>query len=312
MTRTLFAALFIGPSARDRGRSIVPSASIIGRPVVGGRRLGARWLTRLAVPASRRILIPMSEGTMHPPRETRPTDRVVEGCSLCEELHGMGLPLPVRLGGAIHANRILLEAADWVVVPSLGPLTAGHSMLVPRTHVGSIAAWLHDRPARGETAVELVLRAFATLYGRPILYFEHGTPCRSDARLLRFDRSAGACIDHAHLHICPMSRPEVFIRATMFRLPEWTRFSSVGAACRGLGPESAYHLMGMTDGPGSPAEVWARPCLEPVPSQLLRQRLAVVTGAPQLWDWRRHPGFEAMNATIATFRGHERHVEAGS
>lgn len=169
-------------------------------------------------------------------------------------------------------SRVVLESDDFVVVPSLGQLSPGHLLLIPRQHVTSFGAL-------GSTYREEALRIYDLLRSElgqrysPPVSFEHGSPPGA---------TEGGCgIVHAHIHFVPSGSVE------MPQPPAagtgWLEGSShdwLDRAAEVSGRRSGY-LMWHGRTPVA--------CLDPVmhvSSQYLRKHVAANLGRPS-WDWRR-------------------------
>jgi len=116
-------------------------------------------------------------------------------CVLCNEVSGqhalstlLSIPLPV--------HRVLIEDEDFLVLRDICPLIPGHYLLISREHLcsfGDLPATKHKTFSQFKLyAADMIGRRFA----RPIL-FEHGSRIGSMA--------AGACVEHAHIHLIPVS-----------------------------------------------------------------------------------------------------------
>jgi diadenosine tetraphosphate (Ap4A) HIT family hydrolase len=164
-------------------------------------------------------------------------------------------------------------------MPSLGQITEGHLLVAPVRHYLSLA----DIPSahRGEleallTKARDILRA---AYGSCIS-FEHGV--RSG--------SGGCGISHAHMHLVPIAKAEVFFDRlrSAHRFAQVSGVTAVDAHLDG----SPYLFVENVDGFRYAAAVG------PIPSQYLRKSLAAVLENAS-WDWR-DTGIE--RSLIATTR----------
>jgi diadenosine tetraphosphate (Ap4A) HIT family hydrolase len=186
-------------------------------------------------------------------------------CDFCEELSGCSAGEFGRRHPGAEA-RVVWADDDFALLPTLGPLTRGHALVVPRPHVTSFAALAEtSRRAAERLVMRLALRARAC--GDDIIWFEHGSS--------RPGSSGGCGVVHAHLHIVPVRQgwrrpalpPDFAFRrvtaATWLDLPGFDR---------------DYLLIGQLD------DVWVAPVAR-IPSQTLRRWLAPAVGATS-WDWR--------------------------
>jgi hypothetical protein len=110
------------------------------------------------------------------------------------------------------------------------------------------------------------------LYGEELCTFEHGAACPSNR--------AGACIDHAHVHVLP-TNCDVSEHLAAF---QYRRLSAL------------HDLRVFDEGPQSyiyyepePGQMMAYTCDERVPSQFMRRLICEQLGNKMAWDWRVAP-----------------------
>jgi diadenosine tetraphosphate (Ap4A) HIT family hydrolase len=160
---------------------------------------------------------------------------------------------------------------ELIAMPTVGMLTADHTLLLPRQHVTSCAALT----ARVRRNVLSTCHRLSTLVNSDLLLFEHGM----------LAATAGGCgISHAHLHAmtAPPGIPELPDESKRWiSLPVDDPFE---AAWRVGDPNGGYLLWGTVRADGTQL-LFARPAPAHLPSQYLRQRLAVILTSDQ-WDWR--------------------------
>jgi diadenosine tetraphosphate (Ap4A) HIT family hydrolase len=202
-------------------------------------------------------------------------------CDFCNELSGVGGGEFARRHPAID-SRTVWASPELAALPTLGPLTRGHALIVPRAHFTACASM----PASLKRQVENLVLAFATrerAAGRDLLWFEHGSAAPG---------SSGGCgIVHAHLHVLPTPRG-------------WTRPALPGGVAFAAAtprvwldtpaPDTDYLLVGQVD------DVMVAP-VDRVPSQMLRQWLAPSLGAAQ-WDWRDSEPDALLPSALVTLR----------
>lgn len=109
-------------------------------------------------------------------------------CDLCKEL-----------GAAVaHVEgRPRWESLEFVVMPTIGPLSPGHVLLMPCRHVTSFAELSTSETVSAIRVSSELESALERRFG-PTIAFEHGSMNVSDA--------GGCGIDHAHMHFVPVSR----------------------------------------------------------------------------------------------------------
>jgi diadenosine tetraphosphate (Ap4A) HIT family hydrolase len=216
-------------------------------------------------------------------------DRLCEQCqcSICAELRGTSTPLFKSFIPAAAASRVLQQNNEWALLPTLGPLTPGHLMLVPREHYYSILACSEETLSTSRELLNACSLKLAASYGQEILFFEHGATAESG-------RSCGACIDHAHLHIVP--GPSSFLVAAMSEFEPWVAADSLGD----LQPYAAGHPY-LLIGSLTTAKCWLYRCSRDVPSQFLRRVLGDEL-KNRSWDWRKEPNAAAFFQTLTDWR----------
>jgi diadenosine tetraphosphate (Ap4A) HIT family hydrolase len=209
-------------------------------------------------------------------------------CSLCDEFSGGQENEFSALYGAHLTSRVWLSAPNFLALPSLGPLSAGHSLIVPRRHALSLGHVPAELQAEFHEFKNEVREALRQHFGAP-LWFEHG--CVDD-------RGGGCGIYHAHLHAVPVDRDLPSIPARLSR-----QFSG--------GPS--------VDGWQTTAELVARGApylyfetrsgqqyvyeVEQLPSQFMRRLIAAELGH-RPWDWRAAGFEESLVSTVRVLEGH--------
>jgi diadenosine tetraphosphate (Ap4A) HIT family hydrolase len=190
-------------------------------------------------------------------------------CIFCEISDGTAGPLPENLPFA--QNRVAYAK------PALGSFVEGYSLIIAHEHVRSFSRMSPENLEAVDVFKNDVSNALMELYGCRVLVFEHG--CGSS-----WNQRAGACIDHAHLHLIPIAvdiRDQLsqhFIPTSISRLSELPHIANGGA------------YLYLEDHHGSTLY----PIDDSLPSQYIRQLVSRGAGCPRLWDWREHPLREAI------------------
>jgi ATP adenylyltransferase len=206
-------------------------------------------------------------------------------CCLCAQLRGISENdlISTMAADKDYVRRVALEGRLFAVIPSIGPLTRGHSLLCPKRHFRSLAQL---PPSYDEECAAMTVRLvglLSDLYGVPVHCFEHGTAA-AGSRVL-------CTVDHAHLHLVPTDATVVNV---LQRDAAWL---PVGPALQDLrhavgedeyiyycAPEGTRLVRIATD--------------EPIPSQYMRRVMGEAIGKGDLWDWRAEP---RISETIGTF-----------
>lgn len=211
-------------------------------------------------------------------------------CWLCGQIAGHAERdlIACMLPGRPYARRVMAESDAFAVIPSLGPLAPGHSLLCPREHVRSFS----ELPAAvdaecADLTTSLRLR-LAELYEAKVHVFEHGMAAQG-ARTL-------CTVDHAHLHFVPL------LGACAARVPGDPRWSPYDGSLDELRRAVAGREYVAYQTPDGSSRVLATEegALE---SQFMRKVLARAQGRPEHWDWRAEPDPAAADATWSRFVG---------
>lgn len=123
-------------------------------------------------------------------------------CSICEELKGRtGTNLSSLLETKGIRNAIFSSNDDFVIIPSIGPLIIGHSLLVTKNHECGIFTSINQQKLENMYSI---LKTFIKMFpltnsiSKPtFLCFEHGTTVKDPARV-------HCSTIHAHLHLVPL------------------------------------------------------------------------------------------------------------
>jgi diadenosine tetraphosphate (Ap4A) HIT family hydrolase len=209
-------------------------------------------------------------------------------CHLCGQIEGQPDRdlIAALLPASKYVRRVMLESESFAVIPSLGPLTDGHTLLCTRTHVRSFAALTPDLQPELVSMKRRVRHELRALYGGSALVFEHGMAAAGDR--------IPCSIDHAHLHFVPLHASSS--AALVPSLP-WTVFDgSLSALSRRAG-DLEYLQLETGDGVCVIATQGA-PGFE---SQLMRKVIAARSGSRGSWNWRDRPNPQAAHTTWQRF-----------
>jgi diadenosine tetraphosphate (Ap4A) HIT family hydrolase len=208
--------------------------------------------------------------------------KLIDDCDFCSEQRGGSDHALYRRCGVTGDARRVWRDELFSVLPSLGPLTHGHRLLVPHEHVCSFGT-LRDGGAMSASDILAWHIDRLRAEGMRLVCFEHG---------LGSAGSGGGCgVSHAHLHLIPLS-----MRGTRLTLPadiggwvalpvrEWPQ-------CL----ERFDNYLMVYDG-GESIYVTSAPF---VPSQYLRRWFAGQIGVKQ-WDWRERGSGESVMAEASS------------
>jgi len=214
-----------------------------------------------------------------------------ECCAICEELSASPR---TRLSGALSddaiSNAILTTSDHFAVIPSVGPLVLGHSLVVTREHSNNVIASLSDYESHDlrnicECSMTVLLDRCP---GLQLLCFEHGSK--------RGPRHSLCSTSHGHIHLVPLSTTDAM-----------AVLDSVGG--QGLEVQDFHEL---SDSIGRMEEYIVAFCLmqdrdelrgvirdaSHVPSQYLRRLVADRLGIAA-WDWKTNANADLLRRTLA-------------
>lgn len=177
-------------------------------------------------------------------------------------------------------NTVIYEDDFFIIVPALGPLYPGHTLIISKEHVTSISNMSKDSITK---CYELMARIKAFLNQFPcILFSEHGACDEYEA--------AGACIIHAHIQCIPLSDEFDFSNIELFVTEDKVN--------------SYFDILN-----------WNKPYLyinhngiekiylsEAVPSQLIRKMIYASKGRTD-WDWRNNRKDDMIKETLELWKG---------
>ena len=182
-------------------------------------------------------------------------------------------------------NTVLLESDAFFVKPALGHFIEGYSLVVTKEHLRTMAELETPECVELETLLNVVSERLTTMYGSRICIFEHGAVCPTNR--------AGACIDHAHMHVVPTNCD---VRARLRNFQEH-RITSV-SELRDFGNAGKSYIY-YEHRPGD-RRVFTSD--DRVPSQFMRRVLCDELGMPFEWDWRLAPLFREIEQFVARWR----------
>ena len=191
-----------------------------------------------------------------------------EECPFCVVEEDGRSPIWTQLMGDDSTSDVLLETENFVVVLDTAPLVIGHTLIVTRRHIGSMAS--SGVSVREELLAlkSRVVKAVESAFG-PTTRFEHGA---AGAR-----RAAGACVDHAHLHVVPGIydlRPSI--------AKDFSSIRSFGGYREALAEFDGLPYLVVEVDNGGTVGTEAQACT----TQYLRRLVAISANANERWNWR--------------------------
>lgn len=203
-------------------------------------------------------------------------------CDFCDELAGGEQNAFRQRYGSEVRHRHIPISETYFLFPSLGQIAEGHVLLVPHSHVTSMAALTIAETEELEEVCGRVRRILKEVYGACI-FFEHG---------VRRAGSGGCGIQHAHMHAVPVQGTGVLeVLGNSFQGSSISRLADVDGA---VSQELSYLYFETCQGE---RYVFGAPSM---PSQYMR-RVVCESLRKQNWDWRA-VGYEpGLIATVNRF-----------
>lgn len=190
-------------------------------------------------------------------------------CPLCAAV--VGQPDKERRVYDTH----LLSSENFVVIPAVGPITAGHIMVVSRGHFPNLASMGNGGFHEYELLTEKIRQKRPYSEGH-LLEAEHGSSA---------DASGGACISHVHVNLVPGLGS--FANVLDETLPQLSTDGDLTASV----PSNAPYIF--MRGAGMTRLYEARD----VPSQLIRRVILERMGRND-WDWAVFPQESVVEQTL--------------
>jgi ATP adenylyltransferase len=186
-----------------------------------------------------------------------------------------------QLHGGPYVRRILAETPRLAVIPSLGALTFGHVLVVPREHRRS---WASASPGERGSLLEILDLLSEELERQteaPVHIFEHGSSAGGN--------SIACSVEHAHLHLVPA---DVDIWSGLVERLRWRELSHLEELPYAVG--GSEYLLYCPPGGVAHLSLHGEGM---IPSQLLRRVLAESLIEAN-WDWRSEPRLDLVERTF--------------
>jgi diadenosine tetraphosphate (Ap4A) HIT family hydrolase/SAM-dependent methyltransferase len=205
-----------------------------------------------------------------------------ENCEFCDELNG-GRKNAFRLLSRDRIkSRFILSTKNFTVFPALGAFVPGYVLIIPKKHVYNLGQIPNEDFGEFEKIVNDISAKISNCFMQDTILFEHGAISTCER--------GGACIDHAHLHICPTVydvRDEIERRAhskyflgTFLELKKWQKISKPYLFYQGLDGQKTVYIF-----------------YEDIPSQYVRRLLTHKLNIPDEWDYLIYPHFDNILLT---------------
>jgi ATP adenylyltransferase len=203
----------------------------------------------------------------------------VRACCLCSKLMSQADRAPWDIP--------LFESDNFEVVPSLGSLVEGWMLLIPKEHRLCLGAIPHSQVDEYVNLKSKVAEDIKAKYGM-VCAFEHGPG--------RANHQVGCGVDHAHLHLLPISfdlvkSAEKFLPAGV----DWQ--NATHESCHSAWEQDLDYLY--VEQPLGAGRIAIHPEFG---SQIFRKAIAAQLGVLTQFNWREYPQHEVIGKTIEDFR----------
>jgi diadenosine tetraphosphate (Ap4A) HIT family hydrolase len=183
-------------------------------------------------------------------------------------------------------DEIIDESENFYAKAALGHFVFGYTLIISKEHFPSFACVPEYLFPELEAFRNNVFDKLHNICQHPITIMEHGA-------LNRCQRG-GACIDHAHLHLMPLTADLYPTLSERFSFDELGSISGVRRFKDAQVPYLYYQREGLdSHGVGLSQDV---------PSQMLRQIACQALGTPELWDWRNRPLREDLQRFTSEYK----------
>jgi diadenosine tetraphosphate (Ap4A) HIT family hydrolase len=195
-------------------------------------------------------------------------------CDFCAEFAARG-------GG----NRIIIEDAGWVLLPTRGCFTPGYCLFMPLDHIDAAADLSATELVDVEASVERMRARIESVFGSTIVA-EHGS---------RDCQRGAACCMHCHLHLIPVPDPDAV--AAVYCATGGTGTALSGLSDLPMATEGPYLYLSPRAG-----EHLCWPAGTGFPRQYVRRVCARLHNVEAQYDWRDHVFDNNIRLTLDTLR----------
>jgi len=215
----------------------------------------------------------------------------VTSCCLCSQIHGNAENDVISRLIAEHTyrRRIPMESSHFAVVPDIGPLAPGHSLICPKVHVRSFAQLHHELNAEYHELKAIVSNHLRSSFGAPVHCFEHGSAAH-DSRIV-------CSISHAHVHMLPGH-----VEVLEVLLSSDARWEAIPLDLDDLQKRTAGDEYLFYEDPSGHAFI-ARASGCPFDSQYMRRLFAQRLNKDHDWNWRENLLPHEADRTFRTLMG---------
>ncbi|MCB2194406.1 MAG: hypothetical protein KQH79_01015 [Bacteroidetes bacterium] len=220
-------------------------------------------------------------------------------CYLCAQI--VGNPdqdlIHKIMGDSIHLykRRIYFENEKFAIIPSIGPLTLGHVLIVPKKHFNSIS--MVEPFDELDIYKNEMTKLLNIIFQNPIHFFEHGNSSKTK-RLL-------CSTEHAHLHAFP-SKIENYVEvSSMIKTFKWTATDIKFKEVSNYVNDTEY-LFYETPNGKTYLKIFNDNKIE---SQFFRKLVSEIDGKRKTWNWKQFPRLDTLKDTIKQLEKFQNKIE---
>lgn len=205
-------------------------------------------------------------------------------CSFCCEFLGDdgGSYYLKNVASIVGGGRIRLESPRFYVYPSVGSLISGHLLIVPKAHYTALSMACDDELRELDGVVKDVqkIQSKILLSTADYFIFEHG--------IIDVDKSMMNCVDHAHLHLLPLS-----VDLSVLSFVDFLPIKLLDL--NGLNIDQSDYIFY-----GNSREAYVALDKDKHP-QYLRKRIHEQLGLNGHWNWRNDPQVDKIREWLRLF-----------
>lgn len=184
-------------------------------------------------------------------------------------------------------NRVLEETDLFIAIAGLGALVEGYVLILPKDHYTCLSQLSTFETARLVDFKKIIMDRMRLCYS-DLICFEHGA--------VSGHKRGGACLDHAHLHICPCPTDLSFNIQTDFAANQIETLYDLGSLLNGTDNQPYVFY----ENQSGKMKMYFVP--DQIKSQYMRRLWASALGMSSRWDWAAYIGEDNILNTIGKMK----------
>ncbi|MCP4372380.1 MAG: methyltransferase domain-containing protein [Deltaproteobacteria bacterium] len=223
-----------------------------------------------------------------------------QNCEICDELnYGSNNSFRILFSKEELNTRVIHETSNYMATPGIGALLSGYVLVWSKQHVMSLSYLSPEQLEELEHLVTILRNQIYKTTKIPTVVFEHGG---TGSHIQLNEIRCGACIDHAHLHICPtLTDINTRFDVEKFKIHQIARLQDLANW-----QSKKTHYLFYENLAGE--KIIYQP-KESLPSQFMRRHWSENLGIPDKWDWALFPMKHHMISTIDMFRKNSHDID---